>query len=235
MGAVIAVNLAALAEAEGLPKPRLVFGAMPARLPTVAQPRAVALADLSTLDPGTLLVMLTAERDTIAAEAGARGILRAAATTVPPERRLLARVPSDNHGQPALLASHYSPIAPDDAFDLPKIEGALDPPKPVVVAGKAPPRDKAARDQARLDAGEQWRLANQENIELQMLAIQNVDTIDWYGLWKTFDIARDTAFAGGDAMTLRRDSRFPDMGQWSDGWPMRRISLESLKPSPPKP
>jgi acetyl esterase/lipase len=235
MGAVIAVNLAALAEAEGLPKPRLVLGAMPARLPSATAPRAVPLVDLATLDPKTLIVMITGERDNVAAEAGARAILRASSASVPPERRLLARLPSDNHGQPALLAGHYSPVAPDDAFDLPKIDGALDPPKPVIAAAKAAPRDKAARDQARLDAGEQWRLANQENIELQMLAIQNVDAIDWYGLWKTFDIARETAFAGGDALTLRRDSRFPDMGLWSDGWPMRRINLESPKAEPHKP
>jgi len=234
-GAVIAINLAAMAEAEGLPRPRLLFAAMPARLPTAANPRAVALVDLAGIDPRTLVVTLTADRDSIAGEAGARAILRAAGTVVPPERRLLARLQSDNHGQPPLLAGHYAAASPDDAFDLSKIDGALDPPKAVVAAARAGPRDKAARDQARQDLNEQWRMANQENVELQMLAIQTTDALDYFGVWKTFDFARDMAFSGGDAVALRKDARFPDMGLWTDGWPMRRIGLESPKVEAAKP
>lgn len=236
-GATIAANLAAAAEEADLPRPRLVMGVMAVRAPTDGKTRGVPLSDLSTLDAKTLLVMVTGDRDTVAGEGGARQIIRAAGSALAPEQRLLVKLPSDNHGQPALVAGHHAAGAPSEAYDLARIEGAVPPaqppqPKP---QGKAAPLDKAAREQARKDVTEQWFLNRMEQTELQMMGLQAVDAMDWYGLWKTFDLAREAAFAGRDALALKRDPRLFDMGLWSDGWPMRRLSVESPRPEQPKP
>ncbi|MDJ1158429.1 alpha/beta hydrolase [Chelatococcus sp. SYSU_G07232] len=233
-GAIIAANLAALAEGEGVPRPLLVMGAMPARAPVDAKTRGVPLADLATLAPGTMLVMVTGDRDTVAGDGGARQIIRAAGAAVGPDHRLLVRLPSDNHGQPPLVAGHYAAAAPNPAYDLAKIEGAVEGAQPRPAQAKAAPRDKAAREQARRNATEQWFLNRMEQQELQMLALQGTDGMDWYGLWKTFDLAREVAFAGRDVITLKRDARLYEMGLWSDGWPVRRLSVESPKPAAPK-
>ena len=42
-------------------------------------------------------------------------------------------------------------------------------------------------------------------------------------------MAADAAFAGRDAAFLRRDPKFVDMGSWSDGWPVRRLSADMPK------
>lgn len=230
-GAVIAANLAAVAAEQGLPSPRLVFGAMPAK-PAAERGKGLPLADLSGLDPKTVLVMLVGDRDTVAGEGGGRQVIRAA-SGLPVERRLLVKVPSDNHGQPALAASHYAPVAPSSAYDLQAIAGALDQPGKAAPAGAAP-RDKTAREQARKDAGELWRTGYSERQEMPNYDAQEVDAMDWYGLWRPFDLARDVVFAGGDAVALKRDGRLYDMGLWSDSWPVRRLNAESPKPEPPK-
>jgi hypothetical protein len=42
-------------------------------------------------------------------------------------------------------------------------------------------------------------------------------------------MASEAAFAGRDAAFLRRDPKFIDMGSWSDGWPVRRLSADMPK------
>ena len=76
--------------------------------------------------------------------------------------------------------------------------------------------------------GEQTILAAQLNGSI-------TDAIDYLGFWKTLDIALEAAFAGKDAHAIRNDPRTSDMGRWSDGWPMRRISAEQVREAPPPP
>jgi hypothetical protein len=63
----------------------------------------------------------------------------------------------------------------------------------------------------------------------QQLGLNAIDTLDYYAFWKTFDMAAEAAFGGKDATTLRSDPKFVDMGTWSNGWPMRRLSAEMPK------
>jgi hypothetical protein len=199
---------------------------MPAR--SSPDKKGVALNDLSTLDPSTVVVTLVGDRDAIAGEGGAREIIRAA-RAVPVERRLIIKAGSDNHGQPPLAAGHYSPMALDEAFDLTAIEGALAPPK--ATSANAPPKDRAAREQARKDFSETWRTGYEENrLRPNYEQMSGPDAMDWLGVWRPFDIVRDIAFGGGDAMAIRRDVRIYDMGLWSDGWPVKRLNAESPRP-----
>lgn len=227
-GAIIAANMAARAAADGLPVPRLVYGAMPALVPTDAKTRAVPLTDLGALDPRTSFVMVTGDRDTVAREAGARAILRQAGAKLDADHRLLIKLPSDNHGDPALVMAHYSAGAPNDAYDLSKIEGAL---TPVTTASAKPGTDKASREAARRDTSERWWLTRIEQGELQLLGTQKVDSVDWYGLWRTLDIAMQVTFSGKNASEIKRVPGIYDMGRWADDWPVRRLSLESPKDS----
>lgn len=235
-GAVIAANLAARAEADGLPVPKLVFAVTPTRIPTDAKTRAVPLSDLASVNAATNVVVVTGDRDTVAGEAGARAILRAVAPVLKAEHRLLIRVNSDNHGQPPLVAGHYSAASPNEAYDLAKIEDAMKaPPAPAAGAGttKDKAAERAAREAARKDQTERWFRARQEQTDLQMMEMQKTDAFDFYGLWRTLDIALERTFSGGDAASIRRDNRIYDMGLWNDGWPMRRLTIESPRDQTP--
>jgi len=49
-------------------------------------------------------------------------------------------------------------------------------------------------------------------------------------------MAAAAAFAGQSAASLKGNPRFTDMERWSDGWPVRRLAVESPRPpAPPKP
>src|SRR5690349_18586009 len=62
-GAAIALNLAANAEADGLPVPKLVFALMPGGIASDPKARGVLLEDLSTIDKGVLLISMSGDRD----------------------------------------------------------------------------------------------------------------------------------------------------------------------------
>ncbi len=233
-GAIIAANLAARAATDGLPVPRAVLALMPTRVPTDTKTRAVALTDLTGLDPSVNMITVTGDRDTVSGEAGARAILRASAVALKADHRLLIRINSDNHGQPPLVAAHYSAAAPDDAYDLARIEDAMKTPPPeapVVHRDKA--AERAAREEARRKASERWWLARQEQQDMQLMEMQKVDAFDHYGVWRTVDIALERTLAGGDAQSVRRDPRIYDMGLWTDGWPIKRLTVESPREAPP--
>ena len=72
-------------------------------------------------------------------------------------------------------------------------------------------------------------LTGPQTILTQQLGNNGTDTLDYLAYWKTFDMAAEAAFAGRDAAFLRRDPKFIDMGSWSDGWPVRRLSAEMPK------
>jgi predicted esterase len=223
-GALIALDIASRAARDELPPIKLVFGVTPTKA-AGEKVRGVPLADLATLDPKTVLIMMTGDRDTVGGEQGARAILRAAAN-LPPEQRLLIRAGSDNHGQPPLYVGHYSPVSPNAAYDLAAIPGANVPAAPVADEAKAKPPQKVARK----EAAELWRVGYEERKELPSFDSQSVDATDYLLFWRTFDIAAAAVLAGGDAVAIKRDGRLYDLGQWSDGWPLKRLTTESPKP-----
>lgn len=53
------------------------------------------------------------------------------------------------------------------------------------------------------------------------------DSLDYLAYWKTFDLAAAAAFAGNDAGTLKSNPRFSDMERWADGWPVKRLAVET--------
>jgi dienelactone hydrolase len=215
-GVPLALNLAATAKDEGLPVPKLVLGAMPGGIASDAKSRGILLEDLSDLDGSTMLVVMSGDREYIASDRAGRRILKEA-TAVPATRKLFMRVSSDAHGYPPVSATLASPGSPKTEYDAAAIKL---PPEPPRDPKQKPPAFRWSADMA---------LSGEQTVLTQQLGLNAIDTLDYYAFWKTFDMAAEAAFAGKDATTLRSDPKFVDMGTWSNGWPMRRLSAEMPK------
>jgi hypothetical protein len=215
-GAPLALNLAAGAQGDGLPEPRLIFTVMPGGIATGPKSRGIPLDDLAEIPAKTLLIAMSGDRDHLPTDRAGRRILKEA-SAVPANRKLFMRVGSDSHGFPALTASLASPGSPKAEYDAAAIKVAADPPRD--------PKQK----------GSVWRwsadmaLSGEQTILAAQLGNGGTDTLDYLAFWKTLDLALEAAFAGKDGTALKADPRLIDMGIWSDGWPVRRLSAEVPK------
>ena len=211
-GSAIAANLAALAKSEGLPVPKLLFLVMPGGIASDPKARGIQLADLSQIDPSTLLITMIGDREFRAADAAAKRLLREA-SEVPPTRKIFMRALSDDHGFPTLSATLASPGSIKEAFDGTKIRIQPD-----------PPGDSPAERLRRQKLSADMVLSGEQSVLVSQLANNVTDTLDYFGYWKTFDIAFAAALAGRDGQALRNDPALTDMGRWSDGWPVKRLA-----------
>jgi len=214
-GAPIAFNLAAGTESGKVPAPKLVFGLMPGGIASNEKERGILLRDLSTIAPSTMLITMSGDRDHLPSDRAAR-LLMQQASAVPSNRKLLMRASSDDHGFPAMTAALASPGSPKADYDATAIKLPPD-----------PPRDPKQRNTWRWSAD--MALTGPQILLTQALGNNGTDTLDYLAFWKTFDIASEAAFAGKDAAALLRDPKFVDMGTWSDGWPVRRLSAQMPK------
>ena len=215
-GAPLAMNLAAGAQAEGLPAPKLIYAVMPGGIARDAKSRGIPLGDLSGIAPDTLMLAVVGDKDARAAEVAGRRMLREA-SAVPLDRKLFVRALSDDHGFPALTATLTAPAGADVAFDGGAITVAPDP------KDQKPPPFKWTPDMAL--SGEQTTLVGQINNA-------RADAVDYLAFWRTFDMAAAAAFTGKDAARLKNDPAFSDMGRWADGWPVKRLGVEVPRPAP---
>jgi len=215
-GAAIALNLAADADKDGLPVPKLVFALMPGGIASDPKARGILLEDLSTIDKGVLLIAMSGDRDYLPTDRAARRVLKET-VSIPPTRKLFMRASSDDHGFPPLTATLASPGSNRAEYDAAAIKLPPDPPKD--------PKQK----------GPVWRwsadmsLTGEQTVLTGQLAINVTDTLDFLAYWKTFEMAFEAALAGKDAVALKADPAFISMGTWSDGWPVRRLSAEMPK------
>lgn len=221
-GTAIAANLAALAKAEGLPVPKLIFALMPGGIASDAKSRGIPLADLSRIEPDTLLVTVIGDREHLPSDRLAKRLLREA-SNVPLARKLFVRALSDDHGFPTLAATLTAPGAVKDGYDSALLKP---PPDPPADPKARPPAFRWSPDMAL--TGDQTRL----NAQLQSAT---ADTLDYLAFWKTLDMAAEAAFAGRTAEALRDTPDFVEMGRWSDGWPVRRLGAELPKLDTPTP
>ncbi|KAA0125759.1 alpha/beta hydrolase [Methylobacterium sp. P1-11] len=220
-GAPLAMDLAAAAKTQGLPVPKLIFAVAPGGIASGPKSRGIALTDLSVVDPATMLVTMVGDKDTRAADLAAKRLLREA-SAVPLERKLFVRALSDDHGFPALTATLAAPAGVDSAYDGGAIKPGPESKDAAKDAAKPPPFRWSA-DMAL--TGEQQTLVSQINLA-------RVDALDYLGFWKTFDLAAAAAFAGSDATALKNNPRLADMERWSDGWPVKRLAVETPRPTP---
>lgn len=196
LGGILAVNLAIQAAGDA------ETGFPPPRAVLAVQPggafTVVALAERLALPPDLLLVTMAGEDDKLVGELDARDIL--AAADLAPEQKLFLRVPSDNRGLPPLSANHVAPAAADASY-------SFSPGRRTRPLHETPAVIEAGRDKG--PGGE-----------------DRTDALDYYAFWKTLDLLMEAAFAGSDLAELRADPRLTDMGQWSDGTPVRPLMAE---------
>jgi hypothetical protein len=203
-----------------VPAPKLIFGLMPGGIASNEKERGILLRDLSAVDPATLIIAMSGDRDYLPSDRASRLLLQQA-SAVPSTRKLFMRAASDDHGFPALTATLASPGSPKADYDASAIKLPPD-----------PPRDPKQRNTWRWSAD--MALSGPQTILTQQLGNNGTDSLDFLGFWKTFDIASEAAFAGKDATALLRDPKFVDMSTWSDGWPVKRLSAQMPKGEGPE-
>lgn len=212
-GGVLAANLAVALPQAGLPAPKAVMSVEPGITEGSKGP-LLPLADLAKIDAATLLLVVTGEDDELVADKDARRIFNET-TAVPAANKDWLELQTDEHGEPALEATHRAPAAPLPGYEPPQRKE----PKGFLrkrIAKKA----KARMAERGLDL----------NASSQEPAV--TDALDYYGTWKLFDALcaaafagqhRDTALGGGPAQL--------DMGKWSDGTPVK--PMKRLSPATP--
>jgi dienelactone hydrolase len=202
-GGVLAANLAVELPKAGLPAPAAVMSIQPGVTRGPEGP-VLPLADLSRMAPTTLLLVLTGEDDELVGDRDARRIFEES-TTLPLTQKDLLQLRSDDHGSPALVATHRAPAAP--------------------LAGYEPPQRREPKGfvRKRIARKATERLA-ERGLDLNASSKEPAvtDALDYHGTWKLFDALcaaafanqlRDIALGGGPAQL--------GMGRWSDGTPVK--------------
>lgn len=205
-GGVLAANLAIALPAAGLPAPKAVMSVEPGITRAKNGDPLLPLSDLAKIAPTTLLLVVTGEDDGLVADRDARRILEES-TAVPAANKDWLELRSDDHGEPALEATHRAPAAP--------------------LPGYEPPQRREPRGFIRKRMAERAkeRLA-EKGLDLSASSQEPAvtDALDYYGTWKLFDALsaaafegkwRDIALGGGPAQL--------DMGKWSDGTPVQPL------------
>jgi pimeloyl-ACP methyl ester carboxylesterase len=227
-GGVVAANLAAMGPAAGLPPARLLFLATPGNSWASGRNKTPLVA-LDTTPEDMLVVALVASGDNIARETDARKILRET-VRVPVANKVLVKMSTDDHGRPTLLANHNAATGLNLDYDQTRFTivapPKVDPPAPAPTPGRRgqraapPPKPPVTDDPA---------------IPEQDFGGATVNALDWYGFWKILDLAMAAAQSGKDASAIKTAPQLGDMGQWGDGWPVKRMSFESVRPPEEKP
>lgn len=211
-GGVICANIAALAQASGLPEVKAFMSVEPGRTRMVARRFAIPLEDMSLVPPGTLLLTVAGDRDRIARDTDARRILFETAR-VPAQNKNMVLVVSDSHGVPPLEAHHFSPLARNG------------PPAPVVSSGRQLSAGRERMLERQGASGDRppdpTRAELPDEDELPDVGVATVgapDALDYFGYWKLLDGLTDAAFYGWNrAYALGNTPEQRYMGAWSDG------------------
>lgn len=224
-GTGIAVNLAARAKDLDIPAPKLVFALMAGGIAKDDTSRGVRLADLAQIPEATNLVVMSGDQNNLAADRLARRILKEA-SAIPVVRKLFMRSASDDHGFPPLTATLASPAGAMEGYSSETIK--------LPAVEEAPKLDAKGRrlrppPPPRVPWSVEAQLTGEQRVLLQQIERNTVDTLDWVAYWRVFDMLIATTETGADLVGLRQDPSFLDMGRWTDGWPVRRLSADTPK------
>ncbi len=219
VGGLLTANLAVLAEAGGLPRPRALMSVQPGRSARGGGGFGIPMEDLARLPGNALLLCVAGERDTVCGEFDSRRIL-AESTSIPAQRKNLVILTADLHGKPALTASHLAPCSvPAEVPGLPVATGEpADPEFSAIAAAMggdfAPVRAFLATPNGRL-----WR--REKLAQTSFAETFDPPNAQDFALWRLFDSLCDAAFTGKITVdALGKSPRSLTMGTWSDGRPV---------------
>ncbi|MDB6075039.1 MAG: hypothetical protein JWO89_2679 [Verrucomicrobiaceae bacterium] len=206
LGCPISANVATLAQAEGLPRPK-AFMACHAGDTNVFRTLPSILAPPEDI-PDLLMLVVVGEGDHIIADVTGREIFDHS-YGVRPEHKNLIIVNSDDHGSPDLRSNHFAPLSLNNAY----ANGA---------------RLSIGLEETDLPGPLRSRLTTMIRTGATMPpSFGRTDALDFYGYWKWFDALSDAAFFGknrGAALGDTEKQRF--MGRWSDGQPVTPATVE---------
>ncbi|HEY2707401.1 MAG TPA: alpha/beta hydrolase [Caulobacteraceae bacterium] len=107
MGGPISANLAADWQADGLPQPRALMALEPGK--TWGREPRFRLSNLAQIPAGTLLITEAGDRDIVVGDTDAKRIFNEATSVRAADKNFVTLV-SDDHGSPALLATHLGAV-----------------------------------------------------------------------------------------------------------------------------
>ncbi|HEX7294494.1 MAG TPA: alpha/beta hydrolase, partial [Pyrinomonadaceae bacterium] len=197
LGGLLSASVAALAVERGLPRVRAAMSVEPG---LTRPPASVPVADLKKIESDTLLLAVAGDRDTLVDDEDAKRIYYES-TRVSADNKDFVRLVTDERGQPALIANHRAPTAPDRFYD--NGEGDLTARRPGAPGSGSPIDGPVSTDSPRTPA---------------------INALDYYGLWKLFDALCDAAFYGKNREFALGDTpqqRY--MGKWSDGTAVKEL------------
>ncbi|MDB6139658.1 MAG: hypothetical protein JWO94_2730 [Verrucomicrobiaceae bacterium] len=209
LGGPISANLAALAQEEGLPRPK-AFMACHAGDTNVLKTLPPLLLPPKDIPDLLLLVVVGAADHLIGDVTGREIFFRSSG--VRPENKNLILLPSDDHGRPALVSNHFAPLSLNEGY----ANGA---------------RLGIGLQETDLPSALRSGLTSKIRRGATMPeSFGRTDALDFYGYWKWFDALTDAAFFG-----THRDSALGNttaqkcLGHWSDGRPVIPATVEQAK------
>lgn len=204
-GGVLAANLAVALPAAKLPTPKAVMSVEPG---VTRGPKGtlLPLADLNQIASTTLLLVVSGEDDELVGDQDARRIFEES-SAIPAAQKDWVELQSDDHGEPALVATHRAPAAPRPGYEPPQRKeptGFLK----KRIAKRA--KEKLAEKGLDLDDATKEPAVT--------------DALDYYGTWRLFDLLCKAAFESRKSDASKPDWRAPlSMGKWSDGTPVKPL------------
>ena len=220
MGGVLAANLAARAEARGLPRVSAFMSVQPGRTRMVGRRLAFQLEDLSQIPPSTLLLTVAADRDRIVRDGDARRIYLET-SQVPPSNKNFVLVASDAYGYPPLEAHHFAPLARAGSVAPPLSQGRRISGERERMLERGAARGDRQPDPTRADSPDEDELPD---VGLATVAVP--DALDFFGYWKLFDGLTDAAFYGRNReYALGNTPKQRYMGAWSDGRQVKELVI----------
>jgi acetyl esterase/lipase len=110
VGGLISVNIASVANSEGIPQPLAVFAVEPGKSRSSEDNVGPVLENITNIPENTLLLTLAGDQDNWVGDQDARRIIRET-TQIPMENKNFVLMNTDEHGYPPIKADHFSPLA----------------------------------------------------------------------------------------------------------------------------
>ncbi len=226
-GGLVAAGLAAVAQEKGLPMIKAVMCVEPGK--TWGPPHLqLPLSDMKKIPAATLLLTVYGDQDNMTRDIDARRIYEES-KKIPKANKNLVQLVSDDHGSPALSATHFCPTSPAARMfnneRMRRVQAAAD----GVSLRNPQGRIGTIRQQFFRNQMERFRKkqpgAFAEESETAIPAASAINALD-FGLWKLFDGLTDAAFFGKNRQyALGNTPEMRYMGKWSDGVPVKELKV----------
>lgn len=216
MGGIIAANLCAVAQQNGIPSAKALMVVQPGKTWAKSGRVAATLEDLSSIPSQTLLLAVVGDADRIARDIDAKKIYYGA-TSVSVANKDFVVVRSDTYQGRSLTANHLSPAAPNADYRSPSPPSKSGPRGFFVerIGEKVKQRIAQRRSASEMPEAEEFEEAG---------SAKGVDALDYFGYWKLFDGLYSAAFSGkfrDYALGNTPQQRF--MGYWDSNTPVREL------------